>query len=263
MAQAKRSKISAGLYLIRHQPSGFLYVGQANNIKKRWSAHKKQLASGSHHNRSLQELWNESAETDFVFDIVEQAPIGLSSLQLQRWLVKEERKIYLELKDRGVALNEVEPEIVATNDAVKEYQKEEIIEKKEHDKQISAKRKLIKERIGVLERKIDPKRIRLYELRSEYRAKHELLKNSTGWRRLFHGRAVGYNPENERKLLEDLVVEITRLTPQVKNVKNEIYNLEEEYRHLYKKFSKVAEKAWARTLRYGLGRHPTKTQISE
>ena len=199
MAQAKQSKISAGIYLIRHQPSGSSYVGQANNIEKRWSEHKKQLASGSHHNKSLQKLWNESAESDFVFDVVEQAPVGKSSLQLQRWLVKEERKIYLKLQENGVALNEVEPEIAATKEAVIEFQKEEEERNKEHDKKISTERKSIKRQIESLERNIEPKRLNLTELRIEYREKSNLLKNSTGWRRLFHGRAVGYNPEIERK----------------------------------------------------------------
>lgn len=114
-------------------PSGALYVGQATDVRKRWRGHKRQLKVGSHHNKGLQELWRGSGEDDFEFEVVENAPSGLSALQLQRWLVKEERRIYVELKEKGAALNEVEPEIVATNDAVKEYKKEEEEKNKRHN----------------------------------------------------------------------------------------------------------------------------------
>ncbi len=62
----KRSK--AGIYLINHTPSGTLYVGQANDVSKRWREHQKRLRAGTHHNKGLQKLWNGSAEKDFQYE---------------------------------------------------------------------------------------------------------------------------------------------------------------------------------------------------
>jgi predicted GIY-YIG superfamily endonuclease len=59
----KRSK--AGIYLIHHTPSCTLYVGRANDVRKRWQEHQKRLRAGIHQNKGLQKLWNESAEKDF------------------------------------------------------------------------------------------------------------------------------------------------------------------------------------------------------
>ena len=179
---------TAGIYLIKHKPSGHLYVGQANDIKKRWRQHKKQLNAGTHHNNGLQKFWNGSNSEDFDFEIVILSPKGLSSLQLQRWLVKEERKIFLALKKEGVALNAVEPEIVATGDAVKEYKIEVKKSNKQWDKSISEQRHKIKEKIAEMENRVSPHRQRLYELRRLHSEKSNLIKKSTGWRRLFHGR---------------------------------------------------------------------------
>ena len=155
----------AGIYLIRHKPSGHLYVGQANDIKKRWREHKKQLNAGTHHNNGLQELWNGSSSEDFDFGIVILTPPGLSPLQLQRWLVKEERKVFLALKKEGVALNAVESEIVGTGEAIKEYKNEVEKRNRKYDKRTSEQRRKIKEKIAEIEKRMSPYRQRLYELK--------------------------------------------------------------------------------------------------
>lgn len=263
MMPRNQTENCAGIYLIRHLPSGALYVGQATDVRKRWQEHKKQLKVGRHHNKGLQVLWRSSDEDDFMFEIVEHAPSGLSALQLQRWLVKQERRIYVELKERGMVLNEAEPEIVATIDAVKEYRLEEEERTKRHDNRLSAKRCEIKMKAGELERQIAPQAQYLSELRREYLNKSALIKNSTGWRRLFHGRPSGFNLDEERNKLEILASEINRISPNVSSVRDEISRLREEYRCLRRQFTKVADRKWSRTLWYGLGRIPSKPKITE
>jgi chromosome segregation ATPase len=182
---------------------------------------------------------------------------------LQRWLIKEEKKIYFKLKNVGVALNTVEPEIVPTVAAEKEYQEEVNKINKEHDKKISAKRKSVKEKIAFLEKKIEPDRIILSKLQNEYREKADLMKNSTGWRRLIHGRAVGYNPVNEGKRLEELKKEILKLKPEVNSVVGEIYKLREEYRLLRRQFSKVSMNSYVRRMAKWGSLGGTKIRITE
>ena len=240
-----------------------LYVGQTNDTRKRWEEHRRQLRDGNHHNKGLQELWRSSGEDDFEFEIVRLAPGGLSALQLQRWLVKEEREFYVALKEKGAALNEAEPEIVATNDAVSEYQIEEEKRNQQFDHDISIERRVIKKKIEELEREIGPQAHSLRELRRQCIEKNELIKNSTGWRWLLHDRPPGFNLEEERRKLGLLASEINRILPNVNRVREEISRLEKEYRHLYHQFTKVSDRRFSRALWYGLGRLPSKPTITE
>ncbi|MEW6418954.1 MAG: tetratricopeptide repeat protein [Nitrospirota bacterium] len=262
MVPRNQKENNAGIYQIRHKPSGVLYVGQATDVRRRWREHKKQLKADNHYNKRLQKLWRSSDENDFEFEIIEKAPIGLSALQLQRWLVKEERRIYVELKRKGMAMNRVGPKIVPTTDAVKEYQKEEEERNRHDDNRISAERREIKKKIEELKRQLEPQSQKLYELRRKYFEQSELIKNSTGWRRLFHGRPPGFNPEEERKKIEMLASEINRILPNVNNVQEEISRLREEYRSLYGQFTKVADQrgfcSW-----FGLRRSSSKAKIRE
>jgi hypothetical protein len=226
-------------------PSGVLYVGQATDVHRRWREHKKQLKAINHYNKRLQKLWCSSDENDFEFEIIEKAPSGLSALQLQRWLVKEERRIYVELKRKGMAMNRVEPKIVPTTDAVKEYQKEEEERNRRDDNRISAERREIKKKFEELKRQLESQSQKLYELRKKYFEQSELIKNSTGWRLLFHGRLPGFNPEEERKKLEMLASEINHISLNVNSVQEEISRLREKYRSLYGQFSKVAERYYS------------------
>lgn len=43
-----------GIYAIVNERNNKVYVGQSTNIPKRWDQHKRELKSGTHHNKSLQ-----------------------------------------------------------------------------------------------------------------------------------------------------------------------------------------------------------------
>src|SRR5437016_4715151 len=114
-----------GVYLIVHKESGFAYVGQSNNIRRRWKEHLEQLHGGSHHNRELLELWRKHGRAAFEFQVACTAPDGLSPLETQRWLATKEQEIYWTLQYARKALNMVLPEIVETAPAYDEFKRDE------------------------------------------------------------------------------------------------------------------------------------------
>lgn len=63
--------MSAGIYQIKHIATGRRYVGQAKNIAKRWSRHRRDLAKGIHTSRYLQNAWNKYGAEGFTFDVIE------------------------------------------------------------------------------------------------------------------------------------------------------------------------------------------------
>lgn len=62
----------SGIYLIMNKINNKKYIGQASNIKTRWTHHKTDLRCGCHHNRHLQASWNKYGEENFVFSIIEE-----------------------------------------------------------------------------------------------------------------------------------------------------------------------------------------------
>lgn len=62
-----------GIYCIENEISGQAYIGQSNNIKKRWSQHKSNLRGHRHENEHLQRAWDRYGEGAFSFYVVEEA----------------------------------------------------------------------------------------------------------------------------------------------------------------------------------------------
>jgi len=61
---------AAGVYRIRHVPTGRSYVGQAGNIRGRWARHRHGLRAGVHHSTFLQRMWDKYGENEFAFEIL-------------------------------------------------------------------------------------------------------------------------------------------------------------------------------------------------
>jgi len=253
----------AGIYLIRHIPSRMVYVGQSNNIQKRWASHKRQLLNGSHHNDNLKALSTHNNINNFDFEVIKKAPKFLSALQLQRWLIKEERKAYIFYKKLNKALNIVEPEIVPTNKAVKEYQKENEDRRNQHDKIISLKRKSIKLEINSLRSQLNPLEERLYTLKDKHNKCLEYIKKHTGWRRLFNSRPEDFNLIKEKEKIKELSFKKDNIHQSIESLRNNIYFLEMEYKNLYRQFSKIAAKRLDASYFRILGHTPSHTLISE
>lgn len=77
---------TGGIYRISG-PDGRIYIGSAENLRRRWNCHKALLRRGSHHNRLLQADWTEAGEAAFTFAVVEEVVDVAALITVeQRWL---------------------------------------------------------------------------------------------------------------------------------------------------------------------------------
>ena len=60
----------SGIYAIRHNEIGSLYIGSAKSISLRWQDHKKMLRGNRHHSTHLQNAWNKYGEACFTFKVL-------------------------------------------------------------------------------------------------------------------------------------------------------------------------------------------------
>lgn len=94
--QAKEVKIEAGVYQIRNEQNGKVFLDSTPNLKT-MNGQKFMLQMGTHLNRSLQAEWNEYGESAFTIEVVEKlkkqdnpffdTKDGLAKL-LQAWMEK-------------------------------------------------------------------------------------------------------------------------------------------------------------------------------
>lgn len=63
------------------------YIGSANNLKRRWFEHRKQLRGNYHPNEHLQNAWNKYREENFEFTILEYVVDEIDLVKIeQSWL---------------------------------------------------------------------------------------------------------------------------------------------------------------------------------
>lgn len=60
-----------GIYCIENLINGKKYIGQSNNIYKRWKSHIKELNNNCHCNNYFQKAWNKYGEDNFYFNVLE------------------------------------------------------------------------------------------------------------------------------------------------------------------------------------------------
>ena len=61
-----------GIYMIKNNINGKVYIGQSKNIYERWTKHKTELNANRHVNKHLQGAWNKYGSNAFSFLIVEE-----------------------------------------------------------------------------------------------------------------------------------------------------------------------------------------------
>ncbi len=57
----------SGIYEILNTVNGKRYIGQSQNMKNRWTTHRRELRKGVHSNPKLQRAWNKCGEVAFKF----------------------------------------------------------------------------------------------------------------------------------------------------------------------------------------------------
>lgn len=60
-----------GIYIIRCEPTGKVYVGSSKDIAKRWGYHCRDLRSNRHNNPYLQHAWNKYGHALFICEVIE------------------------------------------------------------------------------------------------------------------------------------------------------------------------------------------------
>ena len=71
----------SGIYKITCVPTGKVYIGQSNNIYKRWTDHRLELRKNQHINNYLQRAWNKYGEAQFEFEIIKKCNID----EMDKW----------------------------------------------------------------------------------------------------------------------------------------------------------------------------------
>lgn len=59
------------IYIIQNTKNAHVYIGQAQNVRERWTHHRSSLRLGKHGNSHLQRAWNKYGEKAFKFKILE------------------------------------------------------------------------------------------------------------------------------------------------------------------------------------------------
>lgn len=71
LVQYKESKPTMGVYQIRNNSNGRLWIEGSTNPQARWNRHKSELNFGSHRNTELQADWKQYGEQAFDFRILQ------------------------------------------------------------------------------------------------------------------------------------------------------------------------------------------------
>lgn len=78
--------MTCGIYIILNNKNGSKYIGQSQNIEKRWRQHKKKLDNNKHYNTYLQNSWNKYGKNSFSFMILESCHKNALNSREQYWI---------------------------------------------------------------------------------------------------------------------------------------------------------------------------------
>jgi len=73
--------VTSGIYQIRCNPTGKVYIGSSCRIEKRWREHELHLIAGTHVNPHLQAAWNKYGAASFELVIIEEC--GKETIRLR------------------------------------------------------------------------------------------------------------------------------------------------------------------------------------
>lgn len=74
------------IYIIQNTKTKHVYIGQAQDVRARWIAHKSSLRLGKHGNVHLQRAWNKYGENVFKFSVLEYCTVDQLNEREQHYL---------------------------------------------------------------------------------------------------------------------------------------------------------------------------------
>lgn len=77
---------TCGIYAIENTASKKVYIGQAQDVRKRWNEHLRTLRLGNHGNSHLQRSWNKHGEASFRFVLLEECDVCDLDAREQAWI---------------------------------------------------------------------------------------------------------------------------------------------------------------------------------
>lgn len=83
--------MTSGIYQIRCNPTGKVYIGSSCRIEKRWREHELHLIAGTHVNPHLQSAWNKHGKDQFEFSVLEECDKSQIRLREQDILDKADK----------------------------------------------------------------------------------------------------------------------------------------------------------------------------
>lgn len=78
--------MKSGIYIIRCKVTRMVYVGQSQDIIKRWSVHRATLKYKKHHCRYLQNVYNQYGPSKFEYVVVEYCTLDKLDDREQYWI---------------------------------------------------------------------------------------------------------------------------------------------------------------------------------
>jgi len=92
--QYKEIKTYMGIFQIKNNVNGKIFIDSCPNLKNRWFTLKWHLDMGSHPNSELQKDWNELGPVAFIYEVLEQKEAD--KVDDIRWELKKMKKKWLE-----------------------------------------------------------------------------------------------------------------------------------------------------------------------
>jgi predicted GIY-YIG superfamily endonuclease len=202
----------AGIYGIIDRDSGNIYVGQTSNIKNRIKNHFTNLSLGFHHNTNLQELFIEKKESVFEIAILEKFNGKyLGGIQDRTWLEKAEKRWIQHFRNLGKCLNKTKGEFIETKKTRQEKFEIELLEKEKkaitdraHDLRISEQKRILKDKMGILEEKMKKELLRLQPLYDEQENVRKWILENSSWLDFLKSKKIKDEKRKKKELLESL-----------------------------------------------------------
>ncbi|MBN7772117.1 GIY-YIG nuclease family protein [Clostridium aminobutyricum] len=91
--QYKQIKIYMGIFQIKNEKNGKIYIGTCSNLKNRWLTLRGQLEIGRFANAELQKEWKQQGPEVFDYEVLEQKEVKPETDV--KWELKQMEKMWL------------------------------------------------------------------------------------------------------------------------------------------------------------------------